>query len=135
MNQNGQNGRLRAELLRQADDTRNKLARTVERIDQRRHDAFDLRKQVANHLKQVALVAGLVIVATAGGTAIVVYRLLQRAQRRRSPWRLPRRTSAELEREPRGRRRSFLGEVLRSVALSAATALLTVPIRRMARAR
>ena len=46
MSQNGhRNGKLREELLRQSDDTRNKLVRTVARIDQRRHDVLDVRKQ------------------------------------------------------------------------------------------
>jgi hypothetical protein len=131
--QNGNhNGKLlRSDLVRQADDTRNKLARTVERIDQRRHQALDVRRQVEKHLKQLAIAAGLVVVGTAGLAAFLTHRLLTGGQRRRrARWQLARTVWRDPERRLRAQRGPFLGEVLRSVAFTAATTLLAVPIRR-----
>ncbi len=129
--ENGPNGKLRDDLLRQADETRNKLARTVELIDRRRHDAFDVRKQVGKHLKPLAVAAGLVVLAAAGASAFVMHRLISAVERRRSSrsgWRLPRVVVAGPEPE-RAKRRSFLREVLRSLALTAVTTLLARPVR------
>jgi hypothetical protein len=133
MRQNGNhNGKLlRSELLRQADDTRTKLARTVERIDHRRHQAFDVRRQIEKHIKQLAIAAGLVVVGTAGLAAFFTHRLLTSGRRRRrARWQLARSVWREPERELRAQRGSFAGEILRSVALAAATSLLASPVRR-----
>ena len=137
-------GNLRTDLLRQADDMRNKLARTVERIDQRRHDVLDVKKQVTKHLKEIALLVGLVIVGVAGASAFVVHKLLTSAQRRRrGGWLGPALRRLGERREPRagwevrpasdgGRRRSFVGDVVRSLALTLVTSLLARPLKRSA---
>ena len=135
MSANGhRNGKVREELLRQSDDMRSKLVRTVARIDHRRHDVLDVGKQVQRHLKQIVLAIGLVVVASAGATAFVVYRVMAAAQRRRAPWRLGAGLRNRPERERRTERRSFAGEVLRSLALTLATSLLGAPFRRASRA-
>ncbi len=136
MSENGQrNGKVREDLLRQSDDTRNKLVRTVARIDHRRHDVLDVRKQVQRHLKQIAIAIGLAVVASAGATAFVVYRVMSAAQRRgRATWRIGSGSRNRPEREGRGRRGSFAGDILRSLALTLATSLLGAPFRRGSRA-
>ena len=53
---------------------RNKLARSVARLDERRHDAFDVRKVMERHLKQVAIAGGVVVVGTAATAAFVMHR-------------------------------------------------------------
>jgi hypothetical protein len=128
------NGKVREDLLRQSHDMRGRLARTVERLDERRHAAFDVRKQLERHLKQFAIAGGLVIVATAAGSAFVMYRLMTAGRRRRSArWRLAKDVWIRPERELRAQRGSFGAEVLRSVAFSIATALLAAPFRRALR--
>jgi hypothetical protein len=140
----GGSGSARTDLLRQADDMRSKLARTVERIDQRRHDVLDVKKQVTRHLKEIALLVGLVIVGVAGASAFFVHKLLTSAQRRRrGGWlgpalrRLGDRGEVRggWEAQPAssgGRRRSFVGEVARSLALTLVTSVLARPLKRAA---
>jgi hypothetical protein len=137
MSDNGggnRNRKVREELLRQSQDTRNKLVRTVERLDERRHAAFDVRRQLKRHLTQFAVAGGLVIVATAAGSAFVMYRLMTAGRRRRGArWRLAKDVWSHPERELRAQRGSFGAEVVRSVAFSIATALLAAPFRRALR--
>jgi hypothetical protein len=135
MSQNGsRNGRVREDLLRQSRDTRNKLAATVERLDERRHDAFDVRKQLERHLKHIAIAGGLVIAGTAATSSFVMYRLLTvERRRRRARLRLAKGVWTHPERELRARRGSFAVEVLRSLAFTLATSLLAAPLRRAVR--
>lgn len=135
MTHNGnRNGKAREELLRQSEDMRDKLVRTVERLDGRRHDAFDVRKQLERHLKQFAIAGAVVIAGTAGGAAYVMYRLMSTERRRsRARWRLAKDVWSHPERERRAQRGSFGSEVVRSVAFSLATALLAAPLRRALR--
>jgi hypothetical protein len=124
------NGKVREDLLRQSRDMRGKLARTVERLDERRHAAFDVRRQLERHLKQFAVAGGLVILATAAGSAFVMYRLMTTERRRRSArWRLAKDIWSRPERELRAQRGSFGAEVVRSVAFSIATSLFAAPFR------
>ena len=128
------NGKVREDLLRQSQDMRDKLVRTVERLDGRRHDAFDVRKQLERHLKQFAIAGGLVIVGTAASTAFVMYRLMTAERRRsRARWRLAKDVWRRPDRELRAQRGSFGSEVVRSVAFSIATSLLAAPLRRALR--
>jgi hypothetical protein len=128
------NGKLRDDLLRQSDEMRNKLVRTVARIDERRHDTFDVRKQINRHLKQVAIAAGLILVGTSGVVAFAVYRVMSASQRRQGArWRLAKDAWSHPQRELRARRSSFAVEVLRSLAFTALTTLLAAPIRRAVR--
>jgi hypothetical protein len=135
MSQNGnRNGSVREDLLRQSQDMRNKLVRTVGQLDERRHDAFDVRKVIERHLKQVAIAGGLVIVGTAATAALVMYRLMTVGRRRRDArWRLAKGVWEHPEREIRAQRGSFVGEVLRSLAFTLATSLLAAPLRRTIR--
>jgi hypothetical protein len=135
MSANGnRNGKAREDLLRQSQEMRNKLVRTVERLDERRHDAFDVRRQLARHLKQVAIGAGLFMVGTAAAAAFVTYRAMTaERRRRRARWRLAKDTWNRPERELRAQRGSFAGEVLRSLGFTLATSLLAAPLRRVVR--
>ena len=135
MTHNGnRNGKVREDLLRQSEDMRDKLVRTVERLDGRRHDAFDVRKQLERHLKQFAIAGAVLIVSTAAGAAYVMYRLMTTERRRsRARWRLAKDVWSHPDRELRAQRGSFGSEVVRSVAFSLATALLAAPLRRVLR--
>jgi hypothetical protein len=135
MTHNGnRNGKVREELLQQSQDMRDKLVRTVERLDGRRHDAFDVRKQLERHLKQFAIAGAVLIVSTAAGAAYVMYRLMTTERRRsRARWRLAKDVWSHPDRELRAQRGSFGSEVVRSVAFSLATALLAAPLRRALR--
>ncbi|HEX4447538.1 MAG TPA: hypothetical protein VH044_12405 [Polyangiaceae bacterium] len=129
------NDSLRADLLRQADDTRHKLVRTVERLDQRRHDVLDVRKQVARHLKGIGIGVALLVVAAAGASALVMHRVLTAVERRgRGGWRSRVRARAPRARPPApplAPRRSFTRDVLRSLAFTLVTTLLARPLRRV----
>ena len=133
MSQNGsRNGKTREDLLRRSQDMRAKLVRSVERLDERRHDAFDVRKQIQRHLQQLAIAGGLVIVGTAGTAAFVMYRLMTAARRRRGArWRLAKGMWVHPERELRARRGPVRAErSLRSLAFTVVTSLLSAPLRR-----
>lgn len=127
------NGKSRDDLARQANQVRTKLLRTVEQLDQRRHEAFDLKLQMQRHFRQLAVAGGLLLVATAASVALVVERVTTAAERRRrNRWRFARRVWWHPERVLRAERRSFFGEIVRGVLLVAVTTALTIPARRAA---
>jgi hypothetical protein len=136
MNHNGHDGhgKAREELTRQANMVRSKLLRTVEVLDQRRHDALDLRLQMQRHVRQVVALAGIALVFTAGAVAVAVHHLSTAPERRRrnrlrlarEMWRRP----DLVMRSARRKGRPFGAELLRSVLLGLATTLLLIPARR-----
>jgi hypothetical protein len=126
------NGKSRDELTRQANLVRTKLLHTVEQLDHRRHEVLDLRLQLRRHLRDLAIVGGILLVATSAGVALAVQRIANAAQRRRrGRWILARDLWRHPDRAMRGERRSFLGQVLRSLALTVVTAAVTIPARRL----
>jgi hypothetical protein len=125
------NGKSRDELAREANLVRSRLLRTVERLDQRRHDALDIRTQLERHLRQLVMAGGLLLVATAGAVALVVHHISTAAERRRRDrWRLARRVWRHPDRAMRAERRSFFGELARSLLLAIATTAVATPARR-----
>ncbi len=127
-----QNGKSRDALLREANEVRSKLLRTVEQLDQRRHDAFDVKLQLQRHVRQLALVGGVVVIATAAAVTLVVQRVSSAAsRRRRNRWRLARQLWWKPDRALRAERRSFLGEVGRSLLLALVSTAVTLPARRV----
>lgn len=126
-----QNGKSRDQLAREANRVRAKLLHTVEQLDQRRHEVLDLRMQIQRHVRQLVLAGGILLVATGASVALIVYRISHAAQRRRrGRWTLARDVWRHPESALRGERRSFFGQVVRSVLLSLVTAALTIPARR-----
>jgi ABC-type Fe3+ transport system permease subunit len=125
------NGKSREDLAQEANQVRSKLFRTVEQLDQRRHQAFDLRIQLERHVRQAAIGAGLLLVTTAGAVAVVVYRITTAAQRRRrSRWHLAKEVWQHPERALHAERRSFFRDVGRSLLMSVVTTAVTIPARR-----
>ncbi len=139
-------GKSREALLREADEARTRLLRTVVVLDQRRHHALDLPKQMGHYLRRFAIVGAIVAVGAVGTgavTALAVHRVMTRARRRsrhqgglrrlaRSVVRLPDRET-RATRETRPKRRSFMVEVVRSLMLTLVTTALRVPLRRAIR--
>ena len=126
------NGKSRDDLARQASLVRSKLLHTVEQLDQRRHEVLDVRLQVQRHVREVLIAGGILLLATAAGVGMIVHRIATSAERRRRQrWTLARDMWRKPSRAMRGERRSFLGQLLRSVALSVLTAAVTVPARRL----
>ncbi|HTQ45153.1 MAG TPA: hypothetical protein VMI75_20475 [Polyangiaceae bacterium] len=136
MNHNGHNGhsKAREDLTRQANLVRSKLLRTVEVLDQRRHDALDLKLQLQRHVRQVVVAAGIALVATAVVVAFAVHRISTAPGRRRrnrrilalQMWRRP----DLVMRSSRRTGRPFAVELLRSVLLGVGTSLVLLPARR-----
>lgn len=123
-----ENGKSRQELAREANEVRTKLIRTVERLDQRRHEATDLRLQLERHMRQVVVVGAAFLLGTAGAVALVVHRVTTSAQRRRRDrWRFVQRVWRHPDRALRAERRSFFGEIARSVLLAVVTTAATQP--------
>jgi len=133
MNHNG-HPKSRDDLTRQANVVRSKLLRTVEVLDQRRHDAVDLKLQLKRHVRQVVALGGLAVVFTAAAVAFAVHRVSTAPERRR-------RNRRQLARQMWGRPdlvvrsarrtgRPFAVELLRSVLLGLATTLVLLPARR-----
>jgi hypothetical protein len=136
MNHNGHDGhsKAREDLTRQANLVRSKLLRTVEVLDQRRHDAVDLKLQLQRHVRQVVVVAGIALVLTAVAVGFAVHRISTAPDRRR---RNRRRLARQMWRRPdlvmRSSRRTgrpFAVELLRSVLLGVASSLVLLPARR-----
>lgn len=126
-----QNGKSRDALLREANEVRTKLLRTVEQLDQRRHDTFDVKVQLQRHVRQLAVAGGLLVVATAAAVTLVVQRVSGAAsRRRRERWRLARRLWWHPDRAMRAERHSFFGEVARSLLLALVSTAVTLPARR-----
>lgn len=124
-------GKSHDELAREANQVRTKLLRTVEQLDARRHDAFDLRSQLDRHLKQLAVAGGVLVLATAGAVALAVHGVQRAAERRRRDrWKLARHLWRHPERAMRAERRSLVGELGRSVLLSVLSAAVAIPVRR-----
>jgi hypothetical protein len=127
-------GKSRDDLARQANQVRSKLLRTVEVLDQRRHEALDLKLQLQRHVRQVVALAGVALVFTAGVVAFAVHRFSTAPERRR---RNRRRLARQMWSRPdlvlrSSRRRGWpvAVELLRSVALGLATTLVLFPARR-----
>lgn len=115
-------GRLpdRDQLESEANVARERLARTLEVLDRRRHEAVDIRLQLRRHRRGLVIAGGVTIV-TAGGvtvTAVLLRRARARAEAKprslvemlRRVWRGPERVART---EPRG----FLRELGRKLAL------------------
>jgi hypothetical protein len=133
MNHNG-HSKSREELARQANQVRSKLLHTVEVLDQRRHEALDLKLQLQRHVRQVVALAGVALLLTAGAVALAVHRVSTAPRRRlrdrgllvRQMWRHPDRALRGTRREGR----PFVVELLRSVLLGVASSILMLPARR-----
>jgi hypothetical protein len=126
-----QNGKSRADLTREANVVRSKLMRTVEQLDQRRHQIQGLRVEVQQKVKRFAATAALVLVAAVGAAAYTVQRMVGAGvRRRRARWQLAKRVWVHPDRAMRSERSSFLGEVVRSLLLTIATTVVTLPARR-----
>ena len=133
MNHNG-HSKSRDDIARQANLVRSKLMRTVEVLDQRRHEAVDLKLQLQRHVRQVVALAAIAVVLTTAGLAFVMHRIATAPERRRSN---RRRLARQMWRRPdlvvRSARRTgrpFAVELLRSVLLGLATTLVLLPARR-----
>jgi tRNA/tmRNA/rRNA uracil-C5-methylase (TrmA/RlmC/RlmD family) len=134
MNHNG-HGKSRDDLARQANQVRSKLLRTVEVLDQRRHEALDLKLQVQRHVRQIVAMAGIALVLSAGLVAFAVYRISTAPERRRRDrvrlvrhmWHHPDRVIRGAKREGR----HSLVELGRSVLLGIASTALLLPARRV----
>lgn len=125
-------GKLRDELVHQADAVRERLVHTVRLLDERRHEALDLKYQLQRHVKRVAATGLLLVLATAGAVVFVTHRIsTAAARRRRDRWRLARTVWRNPARALRAERGPIHEEALRSVALSLVTMILTTPVRNM----
>jgi hypothetical protein len=67
----------------QADNTRAKLVITLGELDRRRHELFDVRKMLARHKKEIALVVGAAALVTLAAAAFVARRKAARPRRLR----------------------------------------------------
>jgi hypothetical protein len=116
----------REEIEGEANVVRSKLMHTVEELDRRRHEALNLGHQLRSHGVKLAIVGGIVVLATASVMGLVAGQMaVVWDRRRRSGWRLP---SRPVYRE----RRPFFVDLIRSAALMVITTALSVPARRLA---
>jgi hypothetical protein len=122
-------GESRDDLANEANVIRGRLMHTIEQLDRRRHEAFDLRLQLRRHMAQIGLIGALAIIATGIAVGVVVDRIRTAADRRRQArrrllmtvWRHP-------DRVLRAQRAPLYLEALRSLGLSLLTAALAVPL-------
>ncbi|MGA3123431.1 MAG: hypothetical protein ABSF69_21890 [Polyangiaceae bacterium] len=125
------NDRSRDDLAREANRVRAKLLDTVEQLDRRRHDALDLGHQIRVHLRQIAMVSGVVAVALVATVGIAAHRFAAApARRRRDRWQLLVSLWKHPRRVLRSERPSLGSEVLRSMGLSLIHWVVSAPVRR-----
>lgn len=74
----------REQLEADANFLRERLAKNLESLDHRRHEAFDVKAQIKKHPLPLVIAGASALVAIAGGSALAAYRI--RAQRH-DPWR------------------------------------------------
>lgn len=111
----------RARLERRANVVRWRLARTIEMLERKRHELFDVRYQLRHHVGLAVFAAGVAVVAVASIVTIAVLRLESAPAR---PWRTRvtalRRALAHPERQTapavRSLSREALGVVLTTLA-------------------
>jgi hypothetical protein len=119
------------ELTLQANATRNRLLKTVEELDRKRHDVLDVKKQVKEHIAPIAVTGGVIVVGLSSLIGLAIFRALHAAERKRAErkkmlfrlWNHP-------ERAARKQPTSFFGQLLRSVALGLASTVIMIPARR-----
>ena len=112
------------DLVRESHLLWSRLLQTVEELEHRRHEAFDLRAQIERHLRGLVVAGGVLLVAMAGAVALGANRVASAAERRRrNRWRLARRVWRHPERALWGRRRSVVAELARSLLVAIATAV------------
>ena len=109
-----------------ANRLRSRLARTLESLDRRRHDAMNVRVQVGKHPVSLAVLGDKAIAAIDGKIGMSMYRS-------RNPWRrmLKQRTDALVrawkhpDRSGKPAKDPFVADIARSVAISLASFGLT----------
>ena len=124
----------REELERKAERARARLLSTIDALEQRGHDALDVKHQVEAHIVPVASF-GIVVLSFAGGAiALSVYRASD-ARRHRGRERV--RALARLWRHPeralRVAPRSILAEIGRKVVLAALSVVAVTLTKRVMR--
>jgi hypothetical protein len=119
------------ELTLLANATRSRLLSTVEQLDRKRRDILDVKKQLKRHLVPLAVAGGAIALLLFTSFGLFIYRMAHASERKRRErrkmlsrlWNHPERAA---RREPK----SFLGQLVRSVTLGIATAMIMIPIRR-----
>jgi hypothetical protein len=125
-------GKSREEMTMEANVVRSKLLHTVEQLDQRRHEALNLGHQLRTHAGQLAVVAGVAVLATAAVVGLVAGAIATMSDRRwrKNRWKFAPKGSRSVDLS-RPKRRSFFVDVLRSLALSLIATALAPPARRL----
>ena len=115
-----------------ANRARARLLETVDAIDRKRHDAFNVGLQVRKHAEPIAIGGGAIVLAVAAGVGLVAYRIATRRERlRHERFSMLRRMWQHPERAARREPTSFFGRVARNVALGLLGAVVLLPARRL----
>jgi len=111
----------------EANETRDRLMRTVEELDRRRHELTNVRLQLRKHL----VLAGAVVVVTLGGLLFVTLRRVFATpeQKRHARWLALRRAWDHPERVGRRRPPMFV-RTIASIVVGAIAAFVVVRARR-----
>ncbi len=127
------NSKSREELVRDAFLARSKLLRTVGELDDRRHRALDIRTRFQKRVRDLAVAAALVVVATASVVALLAGRAGTASERRRRDrLRLAGRLWWNPEKVLRAEGPSIFEQIGRSVLVSASSTVVSVLARRWA---
>ena len=115
-----------------ANRARARLLETVDAIDRKRHDAFNVGLQVRKHAEPIAIGGGAIVLAVAAGVGLVAYRIATRRERlRHERFSMLRRMWQHPERAARREPTSFFGRVARNVALGLLGAVVLLPARHL----
>jgi hypothetical protein len=118
-----------ADLAHRADDVRRGLLDTISRLDERRHQALDVRRQLREHVGGAATAAALTLLAAGAGVALIVNRITTlRMRRRRERIYMMERLWAHPERV--GKRHEPSPSILSSLARTVIVTLVSRAIRK-----
>ena len=122
-------GRSTKDVTAEANQVRARLLRTVEKLDQRRHEATNLPLQLHKHGYEIAIVSGIGVLIL-GIEQFLTHRRAPLAARRRRRWQLMTQLWNDPDRALRTPKRPFVLEALRSIGISLITSIAMVPARR-----
>lgn len=122
-------GRSTQDMTAEADRIRARLLRTVEKLDQRRHDVTNLPLQLGKHGYEIAIAGGIGVLLL-GIEQFLTHRRAPLAARRRRRWQVLAQLWNDPDRALRSKKRPFVLDALRSLGISLITSIATAPAHR-----
>lgn len=115
----------REQLEADANLLRERIAQNLESLDQRTHEAFDVKAQATRHSVPLGLIGASSLLAIAGSAGMMIYRARHRPNRWQEGVAALKRVWEHPERLAHGQSDSISAEIARGVAVSIGTFVAT----------